>query len=107
MKKALFIFLALASIGLYGQSKDIRAAFRLDYYMEEPTAEFVVCLPEDSTYLGATVRLTSDSGQMYSTLVEQPGGMGWKFPLPTWPRARTVSSTQSKRTRGWWKVWPN
>lgn len=82
MKKALFIFLALASIGLYGQSKDIRAAFRLDYYMEEPTAEFVVCLPEDSTYLGATVRLTSDSGQMYSTLVEQPGGMvGLEVPI--------------------------
>ena len=82
MKKTLFIFLALASIGLYGQSKDIRAAFRLDYYMEEPTAEFVVCLPEDSTYLGATVRLTSASGQTYSTRVEQPGGMvGLEVPI--------------------------
>ena len=44
MKKAIFLFLTLWALAVAAQPKDVRAAFRLDFYMNEPQTEFHVAL---------------------------------------------------------------
>ncbi|PWM10975.1 MAG: hypothetical protein DBY00_04910 [Flavobacteriales bacterium] len=66
MKKLLFLLaVCLCSAGAHAQ-KSVKANFRLDFYMNEPKAEFLVYVPDTTSFDGASVTLTSPSGQTFS-----------------------------------------
>ena len=65
MKKLLFILtLCFSIVASYAQ--EVKATWRLDYYMNETQGEFLVHLPDDASYSGSKLSLTSPTGKTYT-----------------------------------------
>ncbi|MDD4820262.1 MAG: glycoside hydrolase family 2 TIM barrel-domain containing protein [Flavobacteriales bacterium] len=68
MKKQLLILLSfLACAAVFAQPKKVKTAWRLDYYMNEPTAQYLVYLPDSTVWDASTITLTSAKGEQYSS----------------------------------------
>lgn len=89
MKKAIFLFLTLWALAVTAQPKDVRAAFRLDFYMNEPHTEFLVYLPDSTIYINSTITLTTPTG-VTITGNGIPGGIAsLEVPISTLPEGKT------------------
>ncbi len=65
MKKLLFILtLCFSIVASYAQ--EVKTTWRLDYYMNETQGEFLVHLPDDASYSGSKLSLTSPTGKTYT-----------------------------------------
>ena len=90
MKKTLFLSFILTALTLWGGPKDtIRTNFRLDFYMNEPQAEFLVRLPDSSAYAAATVTLFPPAAQAVSVSGEPGQILSLNVPIGRLPEGLT------------------
>ena len=72
MKKNLFLILTLAvCISAFAVPKNVKTAWRLDYYMNEPTAQYLVYTPDSTLWDNTQITLSSPSGEKYTANAEK------------------------------------
>ena len=85
MKKFLFALLLFGFATAHAQPHDVRVNFRLDYYMTEPEAEFLVYFPASTPNDNATITLTGGSYRVQQLVYGKKGTLSIPVPIANLP----------------------